>query len=408
MAFLKKIFGSKSPLEQARRLFEQGEYVRLLQYVEQQQIEDADLAPMVDQARKTLQERNLEEARLRLSQGDRKTAREHLELAARFGADAEELAAIDREFPGEQPDTTSAPQSCTSCNGSDMPVEVGELHENLNDQDALELLLAAMPEDVADRYREKSPVFLQALLASGRGDDAKACALLQECPEQDHDALYDFELAAALCRCGQPREGVKALERCLSALPSHAQAWELAADLYLQGTDIENFEERLESLASCAETAGFANLLLCRVAWQKGQKDRALERGELCLAAGNNDPEVIQIVALCLEQRGDIDRAEALLTALPGGGCGGGAHPMLAEFWLRQGRQLDKALESFKAMARQERNNPLWQLRMAETYLARGWTGEALRVVEALESVSELPDAFRSVLAELRQRMAQE
>jgi len=281
MAFLKKIFGSKSPLDQARRLFEQGEYVRLLQYVEQQRIDDADLAPMVDQARKTLQERNLEEARLRLSQGDRKTAREHLELAARFGADAEELAAVDQEFIGEAPDAPSAPQSCTSCGGGEVPVDAEAATENLSEQDALELLLAGMPEDLADRYRKKSPQFIQALLVSGQGDDAKACALLQQCPEPDRDALYDFELAAALCRCGQPREGVEALERCLSALPSHAQAWELAADLYLRGVEIKDFEERLEGLAARAETAGFANLLLCRVAWQKGQKDRALERGEM-------------------------------------------------------------------------------------------------------------------------------
>ena len=48
------------------------------------------------------------------------------------------------------------------------------------------------------------------------------------------------------------------------------------------------------------------------------------------------------------------------------GGCGGGAHPLQAEFWLRHGKNLDRALESFKGALRHELDNPRWLLRIAQ------------------------------------------
>jgi len=69
---------------------------------------------------------------------------------------------------------------------------------------------------------------------------------------------------------------------------------------------------------------------------------------------------------------------------LPSAGCGGGAHPLLAEFWLRHGKNLDRALESFKGALRNELDNPRWLLRIAQVYIAKGWNKEAAKQIEAL------------------------
>ncbi len=80
---------------------------------------------------------------------------------------------------------------------------------------------------------------------------------------------------------------------------------------------------------------------------------------------------------------------------MPAGGCGGGAHPMLAEFWLRRGQNLNKALESFKGALRQERDNPRWLLRIAQVYLAKGWRKEASEQIERLMRQKDLPEQIR-------------
>ena len=105
--------------------------------------------------------------------------------------------------------------------------------------------------------------------------------------------------------------------------------------------------------------------------------------------------------ALCaqlLERAERFDEAEALLMRLPAGGCGGGIHPMLAEYWLRRGKNIDKALESFKGAMRQEKDNPRWLLRIAQAYLAKGWRKEAAGQVERLMQQSELPEQLREEL----------
>jgi len=81
---------------------------------------------------------------------------------------------------------------------------------------------------------------------------------------------------------------------------------------------------------------------------------------------------------------------------MPGGGCGGGVHPLLAEFWLRRDQNLDQALESFKSAMRQERDNPRWLLRIAQVYLAKGWRKEAAEQVERLMRQGDLSEQIRS------------
>jgi predicted Zn-dependent protease len=83
-----------------------------------------------------------------------------------------------------------------------------------------------------------------------------------------------------------------------------------------------------------------------------------------------------------LEHHGKPNEAERVLMHLSGGGCSGGPSLPLAEFWLRHGKNLDKALESFKGALRSEPDNPRWLLRVAQVYLARGWEKEGIGLLE--------------------------
>ena len=86
-------------------------------------------------------------------------------------------------------------------------------------------------------------------------------------------------------------------------------------------------------------------------------------------------------MASLLEQAGEMKEAESILRRIPaGGGCGGGGGMSvpLAEFLLRQKRELGKVLDTFNAACRQDPQNPRWPLRAAQTYIARNWKKEGL------------------------------
>jgi predicted Zn-dependent protease len=53
----------------------------------------------------------------------------------------------------------------------------------------------------------------------------------------------------------------------------------------------------------------------------------------------------------------------------------------LAEFWLRQNKNLDKALETFKGALRQGTDQSRWAMRIAQTYVAKGWKKEGIKLL---------------------------
>ena len=117
--------------------------------------------------------------------------------------------------------------------------------------------------------------------------------------------------------------------------------------------------------------------------YRKGDFPAAASLGEQALAMGSREPQTILLTAHLLETAGNVNAAEGILGRLEGGGCGGGGPVALAEFWLRHNRNLDKALESFKAAFRQEGDNPRWALRIGQVYLAKGWKKEGLPLLRA-------------------------
>lgn len=67
----------------------------------------------------------------------------------------------------------------------------------------------------------------------------------------------------------------------------------------------------------------------------------------------------------------------------------------MAEFWLRQQRELKRILDSFNAACRQEPDNPRWQLRVAQTYIARKWNREGLDLLQKVVNDPRLGDELR-------------
>jgi predicted Zn-dependent protease len=102
------------------------------------------------------------------------------------------------------------------------------------------------------------------------------------------------------------------------------------------------------------------------------------------MSQGAVDLETTLVTAAALEKTGNIDEAENVLASIGTSGCGGGrqASPYLAEFWLRHGRNMDKAIDAFNQAARVEPGNPRWIFRVGEAYLAKGWKKEGRTLLE--------------------------
>jgi predicted Zn-dependent protease len=146
------------------------------------------------------------------------------------------------------------------------------------------------------------------------------------------------------------------------------------------------------------EAPAFCHTRLAQLAASQGDAGKALEHGRQALALGVADPDLLRYMAAIHEQDGRLAEAEQLLSRLPGsGGCSGGTvSPHLAEFWLRHNMDLDRCLEAFKGASRTEPGNPRWPLRVAQTYLQRGWKKEGLTMLEKVLMAPEIdPELYR-------------
>ncbi|TYP00335.1 tetratricopeptide repeat protein [Geothermobacter ehrlichii] len=404
MSFLRRLIGGKDPAAQARRAFDQGEYARFITLCRENGLEQTDpFDELLHQAREILCERNLEEARLRRSQGDLAAFEEHLALAKEYGATTAQLDELKSAIDGEEPSATTeaAVAGCAGCgaSGDGHTAEAIVANDGLAEDEEWELFLAAMPEEMEAAYRGKSDIFRAALLAANRSEDDAACRLFEQCPAEDRDAHYLYEYGAALCRCDNLEAGLDCLERSVDLLPELRHAWELLFELFSRGVAMNDFVQRLERLADNSRMAGFAAQLLARLAWQEKRPDDVLRWGERALQAGEAQAELLQMLANLLEERGEEKRAESLLAKLPVIGCGGTVHPLLAEFWLRRDRNLDRALESFKAAGRQDPGNPRWPLRIAEVYIRRGWKKEARQILASLTAAANLSPEMKQLVS---------
>ncbi len=330
--------------------------------------EDFQLA--IEQARSEKVRKRAEQALFALEQGDLPTD----------------------ETESEEPATRGT--GCNTCSPAVSPDE--DAGTDLDEDTRMELLLAPMEPALAERYLAAGKEFRKAWLATQDGDEKLALKLFAEVPNDERNALFLFEKGSLLARSGQTRQARKELQAALTLEPDLFPAFDALVEVLLAGNQTDKLEKLLKQNIAEQRFVGYCWARMAEIDATRGKLEPALAAGLKAVEEGIADPALFVLCSQLLERQERYDEAEALLKRLPGKGCGGGVHPMLAEYWLRRNQQLNKALESFKGAMREERDNPRWLLRIAQVYFAKGWQKEATKQVEQLMQYGNLPEPFRS------------
>ncbi len=423
MQFFKKMFGKSDPVAEVRQCHARQDWANLLLAAKRIDMQTLDpdlrqeLRSLTYQAGDALATVNLEEGAWAEQSGNVMRAREDYQLAREQACSetlrqkAEQaLAALAggtapaAEPPGTPPAPTP-PAACNTC--TETPVAKGTADSSSLDEDSrLELLLATLPEDLAARYQAAGAEFRRAWLVIQAGEDEQALESLDQVPTDQRDALFLYERGGLQARRGQFGAAADDLSAALTLEPELLPAFETLCEVFLENGQEEHLESTLKQFLKEGRFSGYCWSRLAQLHAQRGELEPALAAGLKALDEKVTDPSLLVLCAQLLERTERYADAEALLLRLPAGGCGGGAHPLLAEFWLRRQKNLDRALESFKGALRQEPDNPRWLLRIAQVYLARGWRKEAAEQIEGLMRRSDLPttlgDELRQVADQLQ------
>lgn len=413
MGFLQNIFGSKDPLSALRRAAKQQRWADVLR--EDEVIDRGNLSvEMIEELQNTLTtagdclaELNLTEGEACLRCDDRERAREHFQLAAvharsdALKARAKQL--LENGLPTADVATVNmVAKSCCS-SGCHAPAEPTE--DPADDMDMelrLELALASYPPELAVRYKSASSLFKQALLlAYAEEDGAEALKAFDAVSKAEQDDLYQFERGSLLLRLGDGAQGRRCLQRAVELNPEHHLALETLVTVDLLEKQFSKAESRLRKMLSDGISPTFCLSRLAQLAAGKNNVAAAIEFGEQALASGPVEMEILILLSTLLEKSGRIAEAESVLSALPSGGCGGGAHYLLAEFWLRHNKSLNQALESFKSISRQEPTNLRWPLRMAHTYFALKWNKDGQVLLNKILAAPDLHADLRKDAEEI-------
>ena len=414
MGLFGKMFGGGgSSLEGLRKAVAQQRFVDARVFAEKlisQSLSEEDAAE-VEQLRIAagdgLAELNLEEA-LGLQRGGHfEQAADHLHLAEEQVCSPDLRGRIEEAIAAEPlvPEISSAEEqrlaACDSCSP--------RTHQLLNAEDAvigdsdsqMELILTSYPVDLAERYTAKGELFKEAFLTTHAGDDDQALPIWQQVDEIEQDDLYWFELGSLWARRGDFEAAQPALEMALEKNPDLLLAIEALVPVLLAGGDYPVVEERLRTFLDQGVDSAFCYGQLTSLAVQQQDFSSAAESARKAIAAGNLDQQFLLLAASILEHVEALDEAENVLQMLPVAGCGGGASLPLAEFWLRQKRELDKILDTFNAACREDPENPRWQLRVAQTYLAKNWRRDGLKILRIVVDDPRLEPALAEEASQL-------
>lgn len=416
MKFFRKLFGSSDPMDRLRRLMEQKCWAEALAIGND--IEEgspltpegtAELKVLLDAAGDALAELNLTEGEACLRVGDRARATEHFSLAAehaRSGGIQQQaqkaLTSLMQPLPSSLPpaaakaDCHSGHSGCSSTCHSSHADEIEDTPEmELDSLMRLELILSSYPQEWTDRYLEIGETLREAFLLAHEGREEEAVRAFDSVPARERDDLFFFERGALHGRMGDAQKAFADLKKALELNPDHSLALETLIHLEMATGKDGSAESRLKAMLSQNLDPGFCHGNLAILHARRGELEKALDHGMQAIAAGGAGPETLQLAASLLERAGRIGEAERVLMGLSGGGCSGGANPLLAEFWLRHNKNLDKALEAFKDSLRHEPGNPRWLLRVSQVYLAKGWKKEGNDLLDKVLASPELDPRLR-------------
>lgn len=398
MSFFKRIFSQSDPLASVRKSVGQRRWADALaigQALDRPALDpDAveELDQLLESAGDSLAELNLEEGEGCLRCGDKERAAEHFTLAAaqvrsdhlgwRIIQARKALGSVEtRDFVPTASDGSDCGSDCCD-NGravsTDMPTGA-----NLDESTRLELVMGTYPPEMAAACLESSDIFRRAFLLAHEGREKEAAELFERIPEKEKNELYHFEFGAVLGRLGEVDRACRELETALAFNGNNTLALETLTTLEIAEGRVNMARKRLESLLENGREPAFCHGGLAALYGRIGNSEKALFHGLKAVEAGNADPQILFLTASLLEKLGRVGEAETILRRIPGGGgCSGGNSIPLAEFWLRQGKNLDGALETFKGALRQGSDHSRWAMRIAQTYIARGWKKEGIKLLK--------------------------
>jgi tetratricopeptide (TPR) repeat protein len=411
MGFLHKLFGVKDPLSRLRRAVNQQRWADVLreeEVLQREHLSDemlVELDETVESAANRLAEINLHEGEACLRSGDQEGAVEHFQLAAGHARSEVLKSLLVQHLAGASAslDAVLVSKDSKSCCSSGCHSTADTSTDSIDEMDMelrLELSLSSYPPDLAARYIAADSLFKQALLLSFDGDETEALKAFDAVDKAEQDDLYYFERGSLLVRSGETAQGRRCLQRSVELNPRQHLALETLVSLDLMEEQPAKAEARLNEMLSAEISTTFCFSRLAQIYAGKNDVEAAIAYGEQALASGPVEIDIIVLQSSFLEKAGQIAEAEAILLTLPSGGCGGGAHYLLAEFWLRHGKSLNQALEAFKSESRQDPTNLRWPLRIAQTYFALKWNKDGQALVQ---KILETP----GLQADLRQEAEQ-
>jgi len=200
-------------------------------------------------------------------------------------------------------------------------------------------------------------------------------------------------VGSILGRQGSVVKACTALKSALQKNPSLLLAVETLVMLLMAQKKHNEAIVLIEKMLDQGQDPAFCHAQLASIYHLQQENELALEHGRKAIGSGQTDPRIMLMTAMLLEKKGEIEEAERLYSLLPsGGGCSGGINLHLAEFFLRQRRELRKLIDVFNGACRNEPDNPRWQLRVAQTYLARGWDKQGLKLLQTVVNDSRLTE----------------
>lgn len=407
MGFLGRIFSSRTTFDRLQKAYSQESWAEVVSLAELCTADcTAEQRPQLDEmatnAGNQLAGANLELAEACLRAGESERAGEHLELVLAHGRDE-----ILRQAARDLLEQLAAPiagrptgDDCTRCeSGHSKPdkVTVSDAHPDpVGFAETWELTLAAMAPRWGDRYARLDATLQQAVVFAHAGQNEEALEIFLSVDEVDRCDVVRFELACLYLRQGDIAKGSELLQSLLEDCPDHDLALQVAIDLIQQNLRLPWLAQLLLVNLEQDRQVGLSHAGLARLAAVDGDESVMVQHVNQALSAGHVDYELLVWASRVHEKNAQIDQAETLLRQLPrGAGCGGTVDPLLGEFWLRHQRQPDQALNCFKSAARNDPENPRWALRIAQSYLLKGWKGESAAMLTQILRTPKLDERLR-------------
>lgn len=265
----------------------------------------------------------------------------------------------------------------------------------INDFDSqLAAILTNYPKELSERYPKKSAEFLQAIVRAHQGEDRQALDMLAKLPIGEQDDLFDYELGILMARHGHEQKACNTMRSCLKQNPDHLLAAETLVMLLVGLKENDQALELILQMLLEDRDVAFCHAQLASLYHIQHDDELALKHGLEAIDAGHDDPNITLLAATLLEQNNQLEQAEALYAQiLDGGGSEMGL--CLAEFLLRQQRELNKVLDTFNRASLQEPDNLRWQLRVAQAQIARGSKRKGLDVLRTVMNDQRLSETLR-------------